>query len=798
MSLKSEALRLARAGFEVFPLHHIKPNGRCSCGEAECSPGKHPLTKNGVKDATTDPEQIERWWTKHPNANIGGRIGLTRLVVDIDDGPRTTSTGKKIVKHGKASLADLEKRFGKLPPTLSQTTGSGSRHLFFATPADARSAGLLGDNKDIDIQRGNKYVVLPPSNHISGRNYRWNDIDPNDLTFELDVLAPAPQWVLNGGRDASAPAQDDAENDDGNNRRLEDLSDDDLMAFADALPNEDLAYDDWVKVGMAFHHQTKGSPEGLDAWIRWSEKSDKFNPDDNHQDSCVQTWKRMHRQQEGKKRTVVTLRSFYNEAREHGWEPTPVELADDEFLKLEDGPDDHSDDEEGDTPDEKPKSLLPKHIVEINESHAIVMNGGEVIVLRESELQDGTPTTHFSSEAAMARWYRPQKVRVGKKLMSKWEHWLEHPWRRNYIGVEMNPGKAPGGKNGGWYNLWRGFAVKPDPDSSCDLFLDHIKTIICRGNADHYQWVIQWMAHLIQKPGEKPGTAIAVRGEMGVGKSLVSDYLRRMTMPQSIKVSSPKHLVGNFNAHLARIVFIQAEESFWAGDRNAEHTLRDLITGETLTIEPKGVDPFEVRSFHRLWTTTNEDWAVPAGLGERRWAVFDASTERKGDADYFTAIVRQMDEQGGLGALMHFLLTLDISKFNVRSIPQTEALLEQKLASMDPIHKWWFERLQTGDLWGDHPARTKEMSADDLMDLYVFWTKEHNIRYISDRRVLFKHMRKFGSLKVRSRSSENSQHQYFEKLPALKNARTIFDGITRQEYRWDDFDSDELTDDMSI
>ena len=51
----------------VAPAHHILPDGRCSCGKLDCpSPGKHPLTPNGFKDATTDAEAIRHWWTQYP------------------------------------------------------------------------------------------------------------------------------------------------------------------------------------------------------------------------------------------------------------------------------------------------------------------------------------------------------------------------------------------------------------------------------------------------------------------------------------------------------------------------------------------------------------------------------------------------------------------------------------------------------------------------------------------------------------------------------------------------------------
>src|SRR5438552_1557395 len=110
------ALRYGALGIPVFPCHFITQALRCSCRTGQCcSAGKHPLGKlvpNGLKDASRDEETIRTWWTKEPNANIGGRMGGRFLGLDID--PR----------HGGAEgVGWLEQAFGPLPPTPTQQTG---------------------------------------------------------------------------------------------------------------------------------------------------------------------------------------------------------------------------------------------------------------------------------------------------------------------------------------------------------------------------------------------------------------------------------------------------------------------------------------------------------------------------------------------------------------------------------------------------------------------------------------------------------------------------------------------------
>ena len=71
-SLVLQALEYARMGWPVFPVHTILASGDCSCGNPRCARrGKHPRTKNGHKNATTNEDKIQEWWTKWPDSNIG-------------------------------------------------------------------------------------------------------------------------------------------------------------------------------------------------------------------------------------------------------------------------------------------------------------------------------------------------------------------------------------------------------------------------------------------------------------------------------------------------------------------------------------------------------------------------------------------------------------------------------------------------------------------------------------------------------------------------------------------------------
>jgi len=181
----ASALKLAGQGYKVFPCYEIRA-GRCSCGAPRCkSPGKHPRLDDGLKGASCDVETVRGWWERWPQANVAlvtGRYGEGKylIVVDAD------------AKHGGVlNLTHLEVRHGKLPPTARAFTGGGGEHVFLTSDRPLRNtASQLAPGVDTRGEGG--YVLVAPSNHISGGLYRWDD------DGGLETAAPLPMppaWV---------------------------------------------------------------------------------------------------------------------------------------------------------------------------------------------------------------------------------------------------------------------------------------------------------------------------------------------------------------------------------------------------------------------------------------------------------------------------------------------------------------------------------------------------------------------------------------------------------------------------
>ncbi|MDA2924365.1 bifunctional DNA primase/polymerase [Acidobacteria bacterium AH-259-L09] len=173
------ALAYAAKGLNVFPVHSVR-DGRCSCSNPNCrrSKGKHPRTRNGFKDATTNPETIKKWWKRWPDANIGIPTGSQTGLVALDVDPRN---------GGNESFYKLQEQNGRLPTTKSQHTGGGGQHFLFQHPQKktVKSRDLDG-YKGVEVKADGAYILVPPSK--TERPYRWVDAKQKPAALPLWLL----------------------------------------------------------------------------------------------------------------------------------------------------------------------------------------------------------------------------------------------------------------------------------------------------------------------------------------------------------------------------------------------------------------------------------------------------------------------------------------------------------------------------------------------------------------------------------------------------------------------------------
>jgi hypothetical protein len=364
------------------------------------------------------------------------------------------------------------------------------------------------------------------------------------------------------------------------------------------------------------------------------------------------------------------------------------------------------------------------YVDRLNERHAVVRMGSKTAILDE---QPGQPPQFMTTED-FHLWYANDQIQVApNKSVAVSRVWIEHPRRRQYTRVVFDPTDH----DPDHFNLWRGFAVKPDASKTCKLLLAHLRDNICGEDEDLYRWVLGVFAHMVQKPEEKAGVALVLRGKEGTGKGFLARWLSQLCPQHYVAVSQATHITGRFNAHLQQALLVFVDEAFWAGDKAGEGALKHLVTDKDQLIEAKHITAYMVQNLSRLIIASNEYWVVPAGLDARRWAVLDVSDLHMNDRKYFGEIEAEM-KNGGLEALMHTLVTFDLSTVDIFTVPKTAALLDQKTESL-PVHeRWWLECLQQGWLDNSDIYASKdwpeEIEKTKIWASYGWWADKHNVR----------------------------------------------------------------------
>lgn len=343
---------------------------------------------------------------------------------------------------------------------------------------------------------------------------------------------------------------------------------------------------------------------------------------------------------------------------------------------------------------------LDEMVEEMNRHVALVPMGKEMLFVFKGPEGDLILRRKKDAEVALGQYtyFPPKKTKPkhadkdddeseekGPKGVPGFPLWLKHPDRREYRKVVFHLNKAAARPDE--LNLWRGFAIEPAP-GDYPLFKEHLLQNVCRGNCDHLHYLMSVLAQMFQEPWRKVGVAIVLIGEMGTGKSKVSEILGSIIGPiHAPAFDKLEHATGRFRGHLEQTLLARIEEGHAPSRVEDVSTLKHLITAPTVLIERKGLDPYSAPSYARFIITSNAKQAVAASVGERRLFVLNVGNGRKRDAKFFAALDKEM-EAGGYAAFLHDLLHYDYSNVNFASPPVTEGLDEQIRLGFSAEEKW--------------------------------------------------------------------------------------------------------------
>jgi hypothetical protein len=638
------ALEYARYNIPVFP---CDPKTKKPLLASEIDENGNKIPKSGgLYQATTDRETIIKWWTKHPNAMIGIPTGPRSgyIVIDVDNDPDNGI-------DGLFELKKLEDQYGALPITGKVITPRGGEHYYFKVPQGVvikNSASSIAPG--IDVRGEGGYIIAPGSKRVDGRRYI--------CVNTLDNCAQLPLHLINlatkrGGLGSKAHNP---------------------SSTIQKAANSNVSLSDEIaKVAST----TIGGRN--DALYRCAFKLGKAGFDE------IEVLERL------------TEACLENGLLAEDGEQVITDIISRAFSAGQAAA--ASDHVEGDGEAEE-------HIERLNKDYFVTKYGSDVLVCSIERDETGRRAAVYYSFQAFERLYSNVSVWRNGKAIKLGKFWLEHPNRRQYAGISFVP-NGPDVLPGNIKNLWLGFAVNPQK-GNCDLILRHIHEVLANGNDAYADYILNYLAWTVQNPDKQAEVALIFKGSEGTGKGLLGRLIMDFFGSAAMHISSSRHLVGNFNAHLDGTVMLFADEAFWAGDKAARGTFFALITEPFITIERKGIDAKQVINRLHIVMATNEDWVVPAEYDSRRYAVFEVSDKYKQKSKYFKPIYEQID-QGGREAFLFDLLNREIGDFHPRQIVKTAAFRNQVIQSLGPLETFWLQLIEEGHIPVHHGEAPKNV-----------------------------------------------------------------------------------------
>lgn len=734
-------------GFDLIPLN--VPDAQDRKGRPV---GKAPMHKNWRTSRPLSLRDAKEWMER--DGNVGVRLRETDLIIDVD--PRN-------FLEGDDPLARLE-RDTNLPlqamcPTVR--TGSGGLHLYLRKPAAATVRDSLEDYQGVEFKTFGRQVVAPGSVHPDTKEPYRLDV----LTGDLDSIPEAPEkLLLLLVRPALVSTVDAGDVD------CEQLSA--MLDVVDATKFGDQTK--WLEMMMACHHATAG--EGRQEFIEWSTSDPAYV---DHGWVIGRRWDSLHNTRGGRTISKKTLfkhvldagkaagKNYYDllpgakraTAREdfadvietidlaadpedlegvEGGNPAvgPLERMNQEWCAVDDQGKFRIFRQKLDHHFDPPRKRWEKYARADFEN---LLANKKITLEREVQTRDADADLDDDGEEAKSK--PPRRVPAAKL-------WIEWGERRTYDDVIFDPAnRTP--KSANKLNLWTDWAVGSGSSKGSWKHLEEmIFEALAGGQTEMFEYILNWIAHMIQKPDVLPGVALVFRGQKGVGKSTLGTALVKLAGQHGLAISDSMHLTNHFNAHLRDCIFLFSDEAMWGGNKQAEGTLKQLITESLIVYEAKGRDAVPGKNLIHIMMASNEDWVIPASMeDERRFAVGDVTSKYRGNEKFWSALNAELytpfsDEDGRASGLSRFLWDMkmrDISGFSPRKVPTTAALATQKLNSLDYGDRWWFEALCEGRFpnvrpvdggeWEDPLGSTVRFFTQDLRESLGDFAKRAMVRH---------------------------------------------------------------------
>jgi phage/plasmid-associated DNA primase len=182
---------------------------------------------------------------------------------------------------------------------------------------------------------------------------------------------------------------------------------------------------------------------------------------------------------------------------------------------------------------------------------------------------------------------------------------------------------------------------------------------------------------------------------------------------------------GSFNGPMANSFLVNLNELSKLETTQSEGKIKGLVTDPTLSINNKGVNQFEITSYHRFLITTNNEDPITTRKDDRRNLIIRSSDEKIGDKIYFNDLHEYINNQDIVKTCFEYFINLDgLNSFNTIKVPIVEYQQDMQEASISPIEAWLKDFI-----FENRNRKTVKLTSKELFGMFNLWCTESNVSY---------------------------------------------------------------------
>jgi len=591
--------------------------------------------------ATRDPDEIRRDFERWPDSNIGIRTGEINGIFVVEGD--TLAGGHK--SDGLAALAAMN-----LPETLQAESPSGSIHHFFQHPGFYVTGSTSKLAPGVDVKGDGGMVLVAPSVKPGVGIYKWrnNLVTAKGSDWLLDKIKPEPRPERAPGTAPSAGKW---------------CIDDTKALYQWLLDNNAVESDgDWVQAGMVA--RLEFGDDGLELW-------DILASQGGLSDESTARWKSFDTPEKQSTPNPVRLETLFKRAHALGWKGRVRESSKSVFAAVT-------------APGAPP--LAPAPDMPLPEHTYLTAPQAAALVKFWAHLPTGKIIYEPTGEMWAAGSFDKHIGRVKDAMKTEGPGQLGSTFLSQHRFVK-SMGWAPGepkiieGKvltTNGWlrsggdktFNRYVPSDIE-HIEGDVSKWLDHIR-FVYPSESTH---IVRWLAHRVQRPGDKVNHCLDFIGSQGIGKdSILAPVIAAIGSQNFSQITAKDFYKSEWNDYLQSVILRINEVHDLGGEsRYAFYdATKDVVTNppETHRINSKHIPQYAALNVCGVIMTSNHLDALYIPSDDRRhYVCLSTRTKEEFPPSYFDEMHAWFNDDGGNQAVAHYLANLDLSAFNAKSPP---------------------------------------------------------------------------------------------------------------------------------